>query len=206
MFRLSEFNPLYIFIPFGVILFAFMGSDAMPEARIVMGKNLKNYKKAVILGSLIPIALYLIFSFVVVGSFSNIPEIATLTLGKLFIVLGIFVIFTVTFYQSTILKDAYKLDLRFRKWKAWALTIIIPYILFLIVVGFDILGFIEIVGLAGAISGGILGILIMLSVKKAKQHGKRTPEYEIHSSWIVIGLLSLIFIAGIIYSIIQFFL
>ena len=40
-------------------------------------------------------------------------------------------------------------------------------------------------------------------VKKAKKHGNRTPEYEMPINWFIIGMLTLIFVFGVINELFQ---
>ena len=63
----STFNPAFFLLPYGVILFAFLGSPAIPEIQEILGKNKKLMKKAIIIGSILPIVIYIIFSIVIGG-------------------------------------------------------------------------------------------------------------------------------------------
>jgi tyrosine-specific transport protein len=51
----TSFNLSQILLPYGVILFAFLGAPAIPEMREELIKNEKLLKKAIIIGALIPI-------------------------------------------------------------------------------------------------------------------------------------------------------
>ncbi|OYT32313.1 hypothetical protein B6U93_02295 [Candidatus Woesearchaeota archaeon ex4484_78] len=55
------------FLPFGVVLFAFLGFAAIPELRDLLKKNLKLLKSSVVVGSLVPILVYVLFAAAVVG-------------------------------------------------------------------------------------------------------------------------------------------
>ncbi|MBI2142932.1 hypothetical protein HYU20_01145, partial [Candidatus Woesearchaeota archaeon] len=46
------------FMPYGVVLFAFLGAVAIPEMKEELGKSRALLRKAIIIGGLIPIALY----------------------------------------------------------------------------------------------------------------------------------------------------
>ncbi|GAI26314.1 unnamed protein product, partial [marine sediment metagenome] len=65
--NLYYFNIGNVFLPFGVVLFALMSFHAVPELQMVLHKNEKLMKKALIIGTLIPIIFYILFAFVVVG-------------------------------------------------------------------------------------------------------------------------------------------
>jgi len=63
---------------------------------------------------------------------------------------------------------------------------------------FDFFSFTKILSIGGVVSGGMLAVLGLLMAKKAKIYGERKPEYSIPLNWIVIILLSLIFVLGVV--------
>lgn len=197
-------NVSKLFFPYGVVLFALLGFTSIPELRREIGKDKKLLKKSILLGTLIPIVLYIIFSFVFVGVLGkNISEVATLsfggTLGNILLLLGIFTMMTSFFVLSFSLKDYFIFDLKNRKILFFFVSII-PLILYFLVSFFNLVGFITVLGIGGAISGGVAGILILLMNIKAKKKSERKPEYSIPINWFIIGLLSLIFLAGIFFE------
>ena len=173
--NLLAYNISNIFVPFGVILFALLSFSAIPEVNIVLRKHPHLLKKSLITGALIPVIFYILFALVVVG-FKGVttPEIATLALGPLFIVLGIFTMFT-----------SY-------------LALGIPIILFLFIKYFKYFSFTKMLSIGGVIAGGLTAILILLMAVKAKKKGNREPEYSFPINWFIIIFLSLIFVLGII--------
>jgi len=189
----------YLFVPFGVILFALMGFTSIPELRIEIKGKEKKFKKAILIGALIPIFIYAVFSFIFTGVLGvNIPEVSTLGFGKLVSIFGIFTMLTSYFVLSFSLKDMFKFDLKLNKKYRFILVSIIPLILYLIVYFFNLAGFIRVLGIGGVIAGGLTGILILFMNKKAKKLGNRNPEYNMPLNWFWIILLSLIFVFGII--------
>ena len=192
-----DFN--YAFLPIGVIIFAFMGFSAMPEVLMVIKNHEKLLKKAIIVGAIIPIVVYAMFALIVVGfSGARTPEIATFALGKLFVLLGILTMFTSFFPLSMAIRDTYYFDLKYSKMKSWILTSFVPLILFLVVYFFKIASFTQVLGIGGIISGGIIGVLVLLMVKNARKLGKRKPEYKMKlPSWVVM-LLIFILISAIL--------
>ena len=197
-------NVSKLFLPYGVVLFALLGFTSIPELRREVGKDKKLLKKAILLGTLIPIVLYIMFSFVFVGVLGkNISEVATLsfggTLGNILLLLGIFTMMTSFFVLSFSLKDYFVFDLKNRK-ILFLFVSIIPLALYLLVSLFNLVGFVTVLGIGGAISGGVAGILILLMNIKAKRKGDRKPEYSIPINWFIIVVLSLIFLAGIFFE------
>lgn len=204
-FKRIDLNNLYtfdinnIFLPLGVILFSTMSFFALPEAKLILNNNKKLMKKAIIIGTILPIIFYALFTFLVVGfKGAETPQIATLALGNIFILLGIIAIFTSYMALAVALQQTHIFDLKHSKKRAWILSGIYPIGIFLITRLFDFFSFINILSIAGIVSGGIIGILILASIKKAKKNGDRTPEYQIKINNFIIGVLSILFLLGIV--------
>lgn len=201
-----------IFLPYGVILFAFVGTAAVPELREELEQNKKQMKKAIILGSIIPITIYIIFALIVVGiiglnNFNALPpneRIATIALGifadpRLLIAANIFAalaMFTSFIGLGLALKGMYEIDLKFHKTAALIFTVIPPLIIALT----GMAHFIAVLDFTGAIAGGVDGILIMIAFWAAKKHGDRKPEYTINIGKITTAVLILMFGLGIVYQ------
>ncbi|MBL7058986.1 amino acid permease [Candidatus Pacearchaeota archaeon] len=197
--NLLAYNISNIFVPFGVILFALLSFSAIPEVNIVLRKHPHLLKKSLITGALIPVIFYILFALVVVG-FKGVttPEIATLALGPLFIVLGIFTMFTSYLALGMALEDNLKYDEKYSQKKSWFLVTIVPIILFLFIKYFEYFSFTKMLSIGGVIAGGLTAILILLMAVKAKKKGNREPEYSFPINWFIIIFLSLIFVLGII--------
>ena len=158
----------------------------------------KIVKNAVILGATIPILAYLLFAAVFVGVLgTNVPQVATLGLGNLVILLGVFTMFTSYFVLSFALLDLFRLDLKFKKRESYALVTIIPLLLYLFLDRFGQLNFIQVLGIGGTISGGLTAMLILLIAKKAKEKGERKPEFSIPVNWPIIIVVAIIFLLGL---------
>ena len=199
MENLSYINTGNLFMPFGVILFSFLAFSAMPEVRRVLSGQEKLMKKVAFYGVMIPLAVYFLFMLVIVGNFGvNVPEIATLVLGRGFSVLAVVTMFTAFFTLTIAIRDMFRFDFNLGRFRGWMLACLCPLVLFLLLNFFKVVGFIEILSIGGVISGGMTGILILLMNKKAKIHGNRKPEYSMPISWKVIGLMSLVFILAVL--------
>ena len=204
--NLYYFNIGNVFLPFGVILFALMSFHAIPELEIILHNKEKLMKKALIIGTLIPIIFYIMFAFIVVGLKGiATPEIATLALGPFFILLGIFTMFTSYLVLGNALETNFRFDERMKKGKAWFLTSIIPIFIFLFIRLFDYFSFIRILSIGGVVSGGLIAVSVLVMAKIAKKKGNRKPEYSIPINWFIIGFLSLIFILGVLKELIGIF-
>lgn len=197
----TTFDISRMLLPYGVVLFAFLGASAIPEMREELIKNEKSLKKAIIIGMLIPMAVYLIFAFLVVGVTGGATtEVASIGLGRIIgermVILGnIFAIFTMGTSFLTLglaLRMMLNYDFKINPKIAWALTIFAPLAIMLS----GATSFIKAIGISGVVAGGMEGALIILMNWKAKKHGNRKPEYSIRFNWIFAGLLIALFVAG----------
>lgn len=189
------------FTPFGVILFSLLCFSAIPELNFAFGKDKKLMKKTIILGMISIALVYFLFNFIVIGiNGTNTPEIATLSLGIIFVLFGILTMFGAYVALGNALEQTFISDNKFSKVKSWFLSSIVPIILFFIVSYFNVLSFTKMLAIGGVISGGLTGILILLVLKKAKKKGNRKPEYSIPLNWFFIILLSLIFIISMFFE------
>ncbi len=201
--NLNDFSFNKIFIPYGVVLFAFLGASAVPEMREVLRWEKESMKKAIIIGGLIPLFLYILFAFSIVGVFGEkTSEIATIGLGQEFgRAVVIFANLFATFAMMTsflglglALKEMYNFDYKLNNNISWVLACFVPLIAFLI--GFK--DFINVIGLTGVFAGGLEGILIVLMLWKSKKKCDRKPEYSLPFAKLIGIILIIIFVLGII--------
>lgn len=197
------------FMPYGVVLFALLGAVAIPEMKEELGRSRALLRKAIIIGSLIPIVLYALFAAAVVGiSGASTSQIATTDLGaRLGELMGVFANLFAVLAMSTsfialglALKEMYVYDYKMHKKAAWILTCIVPLAAFL----FGINSFVAVLGIAGAVAGGTEGILLVRMHSKAtRKKAEVKPAYVMKTSRIVSAALGAMFLAGIIYAIIK---
>jgi len=199
--NLSTFNGAAFAAPIGVVIFAMLGFTSIPELRKEIHGNERLFKKAIILGSVIPIILYVLFSAVFVGVLGNsVTEVATLSFGPIITLLGIFTMFTSFFVLSYSLRDTFKYDFKASGKMNFIFTSLIPLVLYFLVAKFKIASFATILGIGGVISGGITGILILLINRRAKKTTRngKDPEILVPMDYFLIIIIAIIFIAGII--------
>ena len=205
-------NLALIAVPYGVIMFAFAGSPAIPEMQEVLVKEKKKMKLAIIIGSLIPILIYLIFTFVVLGliglSQFEILEpnhrIATIALsvyshpllGVFANIMAVLTMFTSFLSLGLALLEVYHYDYSLSKVTASILTFSVPFIIIM----FELTSFTNILEITGSLAGGLSGILIILMFWQAKKKGNRTPEYSL-SKHLLFGIfLIILFSVGVLYQ------
>lgn len=207
--NLNYVNLSNLFLPFGLVLFAFTSFFAVPEISLVLGKKKKMIKRTLVFGSILAMTLYGLFVLAVVG-FKGVgtPEIATIALGSIFIFLGIFTMFTSYLSLGNALDEDFLFDGNFSKKKSWLLSSIIPLGVFVLISFFDFFSFTKILSIGGVVSGGLVAVLVLLMAKKAKVSGDRNPEYSLRINWFIIISLGLIFVLGVVrevYSILRNF-
>jgi tyrosine-specific transport protein len=203
--NLKGFNLMKFFLPYGVIFFSLTGGAAVPELRHILRGQEQKIKKVIILGTLIPAVIYILFALVVVGTTGEgtsedaisglIPYLGQniIFLGAVF---GFLAVITSFLMLGLNLRKMFQLDYKLNRLLAWALACFVPLIVFL--AGFN--DFILVIGLIGAVAGGFEGIMTILIYIKAKKMGDRQPEYSLKLNKIFIWGFVLLFALGIIYQ------
>ncbi len=208
--KLVGFSWYNVLIPYGVVLFAYIGTAAIPEVRQEMIKCKLLTKRAIIIGSVIPIIAYALFAIAVVGVTGiATTEVATISLAYLvggfgFILLHLFAVLAMASSFVALgyaLKDSYRFDFGIQHSWAWLLTVLVP-VLFML---FGVHSFVRTLETAGIFAGGIAGIVIVLTHFKAKRMSERKPEYSIKMNWLGYSALIALFTIGILYGLFMLF-
>lgn len=212
--HLAYFDLTKVFIPYGVILFALAGAVAIPEMNERL-KDKKKLRKAIVIGALIPIVLYLFFAFAVIAAIGfKTTEIATIGLGEFFgetmtIFSNLFAIFAMStsfFVLGLGVKEMYNYDYKIKKSLSWILACFVPLVLFFLIFYFKVTdSFYKVISLAGGVAMTLEGILIVLMHNKVKKLRELTPAYEVRRSIIIYTILIILFALGMIYTLLNFF-
>ena len=206
--NLTYFDTAKFILPYGVILFAFLGAVSVPEMKEILCKERRNLKKSIIIGTVTSMTIYILFALAVVGvTGKSTTEIATVGLGqflglKMILFGNIFALFTMSTSFLVIglaMKEMYQYDCKLNKNVAWILACFIPLILFLI----GINSFIATLAIVGAIAGGTESILIILMHRNAKKYGNRKPEFSFKNILPLNIILIVIFVLGIIFEVLR---
>lgn len=204
--NLFIFNGMDFFLPYGVILFALSGTVAITEIREILVGQEKKIRPAIILGVLVPIIVYALFTFIVVGitgSFTTEEAMAGLNnivggpIYALGIIFGILAIATSYITLGYYLYETFLYDFGINRNLSHLMIAVIPITFVL----FGWRNFIGIIGFLGAVMGGFEIIAMILAYLKAKKVGDRTPEYYLKIPHFVYYFLILVFALGIIYTI-----
>ncbi len=133
-------SGLSMTLPIGVIIFALHATPAVAQAHALLPKDKNMFRKALVLGTLIPMALYILFTVAVVGAMGlRVPEVATIGIGEQFgsaaiIVANLFAILAMTTCYiglGTALKETFVWDHKIPDTLATFLVIALPLMLFL---------------------------------------------------------------------------
>jgi len=199
-----------IFLPYGPIFFAVSGSAAIPSVCKLLAQKRENIKSAIAWGTFIPVAMMLVFTFVIVGITGNNTSPDTLvglhsvlSDGVIIfaLVLGLLSIITSFLVIAQSVREIFWWDFKINKNIAWALACFIPFILYLS----GLRDLTKIVGLAGAFTGGLIGLLYLWLLLEVKKKGEQLSAIKNKINKPIIFFLSLLFIFGLIYEVYYFF-
>lgn len=199
------FNKEFWFLPYGVLLFAYAGFSAVPLQRELLKDSSRLLKKSILLGSLVPAVLYLVFAISVVGIGGDTvsPDVVSGLAGffdyRLIFLISLFGLLAITtsfLALAFALIETFRLDFKFKRVSSWSLAVFVPFVLFL----FGVRNFIEVISLAGSVAIGIEGMMLVAMYKKAKLAGDRRPEYSLNLSPWLLNVIMVLFAAAAVYA------
>lgn len=202
---IDGFSWKNVFIPYGVIMFASIGFPAIPEVREELARHKKLMKEVIVVGTLIPLVTYVLFTVGVLGVTGQATtEVATIGLaealdGAGFVLLHAFAILAMVSSFMALgyaLKEMYHYDFGLSREEAWGLTMVVPIVLVLI----GAQSFVSTLNAAGAFAGGMAGILVVLAHRNARKSSERKPEYKVKINWVGYSALIALFVLGIAYQ------
>lgn len=206
--NLNAFGEFALLPAYGVILFSFLGGAAVPEMRQILRGQEPLLRPAIIVGTLVPIGIYLLFTLAVLGvTGTATTPIATVGLGNALgpgmrvagNLLAATTMTTAFLALGLVLKDSFRFDMRFRKSHAFLLTIGGPLALLLI----GLTDFIEILLIVGAVFGGLQGFILVRTWWRARLSGDRHPEIQFAHPRFYGIILSAVFLIGVIYTLLD---
>src|SRR3989344_2649171 len=200
---LFESGPA-LFLPYGVILFSLAGGSAFPEIRNFFARG-RILKKAIICGTVIPAIVYGLFILVVVGisgKNTSVEAVGGLTpfFGSGFMkyaaMIGVLAVITSFLTLGLNIKNSLRLDFKLPHFLSFVLTAGVPLALYFL--GWN--DFIKILSFAGAVLGGLEGILLLVIWNQARLKGDREPEYALKNSRLMQLVLFAILVLGVFYQ------
>ncbi|EKD43106.1 MAG: Amino acid permease [uncultured bacterium] len=169
-------NWTKIFIPYGVILFALHASPSIAEAHALLPGSQRHFRKALIIGTLIPIFVYMLFALAVVGVMGvDTTEIATIGLGYKY---GMWVKVLANVFAAMAMgtgfmglgiamKQSLVWDWKVSTFSATLFVILAPLTLFMA----GIRDFVSILGVVGGLFIGVEAVLMVLTYWQARKAG-----------------------------------
>lgn len=202
--NLKTFNPEFWFLPYGVLLFAFAGMSAIPIQKEILRGEENKLKKSILWSVLMVGVLYLLFAFTVVGISGDVTSPDAITglfdfLGNKIVVLGsifgVLAVGTSFLMLGSALDEVFRWDYGLKKGWSWLLTVLPPFVLFLI----GLRTFIDVISLAGSLAIGLILLILIFTYIAAKSKGDRVPEYSLNIPKWFLYLMVVLFAAGIVY-------
>lgn len=190
-----------LFFPYGIVLFSLLGTVAIPAVHRILKPNLKYFRRVLIIGTLIPLILYIVFIAAVYGVSGNATTPDAIqgfakVIGNGFVpflyLFGLLAIATSYIVLGRYAYDAYSLDFKLSRFSAALGALGIPLGLYF--AGFE--NYIQIIGVLGSILGSVEGILLLMIHKQAQNSSLYTPAYSLTISSFWYGVLALVLIYG----------
>jgi amino acid permease len=205
----SFFNPAQVFLPYGVILFAIHASSSISEAHALLPGSQRHFRKALVIGTLIPVVLYMFFAVAVVGAMGgSTTEVATIGLGQKFgpailVLANLFAIFamgTGFVGVGVAFKQTLTWDYKINNFLSTLLVIIAPISLFMV----GIRSFVGILDVAGGLFIGVEAVLMVMIYWRAKKTGDLdASRYKLDWAWLMMIPVLLVFTAATVLSVIK---
>lgn len=205
-FRAENFSLISIpnmFLPYGVMFFAFIGWVAVPEVAELFKthKEKGGFRGAIIWASVLSVGFSALFSFIVVGvSGARTSEDAltglvpylggsVVAIGALFGLIAIgdsFLIF------GNYLKNSLRKDYRIPAPASFLLATGLPILLFLL----GVRELIQVISVMGVFIGTVEGVAILCMFWQAKKKGDRNPEFSLSIPFLLVIFLGLALLLG----------
>ncbi|TAN33092.1 hypothetical protein EPN28_03790 [Patescibacteria group bacterium] len=183
-------NIANLFLPYGVILFALHAGPAVVEAHALLPGSERHFRKAIVIGSLIPVAVYALFALAVAGVMgAGATEVATVGLGQmgrgaLFVgnLFAILAMGTAFFGQGVALKQLFIWDFKLNRHLSELLVIFFPLFLFML----GLRSFVAVLDVVGGVFIGITAMLTVLVCWRARSAGDLpASRYNLHHFWLL---------------------
>jgi len=198
------------FLPFGVILFALNAAPAIAEAHALLPGSQRHFRTAIIIGTLVPMVLYLLFALAMVSfSGTGTAEVATLGLSglgplvaaaaNLFAILAMGACFL---GMGTAVKQTLVWDYKISRSVAVLAVTMIPLLLFL----FGFKSFVEILDVIGGLFIGIEAVLLTLIAFRARQRGDLDAgRYGLSRFWLAAAPVLVFFSLATLWTVFRMF-
>lgn len=209
--HLQYVNFANVFLPYGIILFAFHGVTAVPEAHALLVNRNNVFRRAILISSAIVMLIYILFTVMVVGiTGQGTTEIATIGLGQqlgptIFLLGNIFALLTMgtSFLMIGVaLRDSLSWDFRLSPLTTSLVVCGIPFLIFI----FGIRGFTATLDTVGGVFGSLELLAIIAIYWRARSLGDLQPKnFGLHHAYVLAVILLLALFLGTLYSTLKLF-
>lgn len=188
-----------IFLPFGVLLFAFCSLPVLPEVVELLGRDSKKTTRAIISANVLVAVLYAGFAIVVDGvtgyfpadlALSTIFESVSTPIAIIGSTIGVFATLTSFIILGMNVFEVAMIDYRQRYLPSWAIAVLPPLVFFSI----GARDFIDVIRVTGAIFTAGMFIIVLFSYLQAKKHVALTRFLTFPNALVV--LLLVVLVAG----------
>lgn len=203
----------YWILPYGVTLFSLAGFSVIPTIKIILEQGEQkghrfHFPLIIMLGTLIPAFLYMLFVIAVIGISGKATTADALSgleqfLGKGIIslgaLLGVLAIYTSFISIGDELKNTFINDYKMPSFPANLFTFSVPLLFYL----FDVRDFVLLANFVGAIMGGYVGVIVVLLfweiVKKREVNPPFSGSFLRAVGWFII----IIFVFASLYALLD---
>ncbi|MBN1585040.1 hypothetical protein JW899_01600 [Candidatus Uhrbacteria bacterium] len=197
--NMPAWNLIDPVVPYGVILFSLIGLSVIPEMKGMVKGRVGDYRWAVVVGTAIAAAVTMAFGFVVWGvvghrvakdAVSGLNDVLGAGIAVPVAVAGFLAVATSYLATAVNVRDSFHFDFRLSPTVAWLLAVSPPMAIFL----FGGRDFLVMIGLSGAVFGGILSVLVGLMYLKIRRQGLvsgkplRVPAVFAYITILVLGI------------------
>jgi amino acid permease len=205
------FNYVSLFLPYGVILFAFHSTSAVAEVHSLLEDKPVKFKKVILYSGLISTLVYIVFAFIIVGvTGKNTTELATVGLGNLIgpvmnwlgNLFAVFAMGTSFLMVGVSLRDSFTWDFGFRKLLSTSLACGIPIIIFATGMR-EFISTLELVG--GIFISAELIFLLFIFWRARKKGDMPAKSFALHHAFPLVVILLILFTIGAVHNIVKLF-
>lgn len=192
------------FLPYGIVLFSYGGLAAISDVRDMTGGDPKRTRRAIVLGTMMAVAVTIFFTTAVVGALGPTTSVESLAglnarfgglVPLLGAVTGLLAIYTSYFVGVDYLNNQFRKDYGWPRWLSVILVVGVPLALLL----FGIRDFGRVIGLIGSVMVGLEGVFVVLVYRIVK---KKYPEKVLKFPAWPLWLIGAAYVFGAVYELV----
>ncbi len=208
--NLPFFHSSHLMLAYGPIFFAVGGILAVNDMCLVLKKKQEQIVSALRIGMIISIAIMVLFTIAVTSiSGSSTSTNALSGLGTfidpiyytVLLIIGLVTVTTSFFAVAEAMQEMYIWDYKINKYVAWLLVAVVPFILF-VMGATDVT---KVIGITGAISGGLLGGFYLFLGLRVKEQPEVPSPIKVFLSPLAAYTVTLLLLAGLLYQLWEIF-